>query len=170
MKEEDALGVFPKPSANALSVDTLPKGFPSETYVASGWESTEGGDGFGVICTTEFNTKRVAVAILRMRMDSRDEADSIVNQYKPVLGDTGMTTQVSGELTYSLWKDDANELMILEAPIKGGKCQLTLALGASPLTSALRIDVQQAFGAIRLHFQNNRANLPSPSKRIDKYP
>jgi hypothetical protein len=140
MKVEDALAIFSKPPAQALTVNTLPKGFPPETYAADGWESVDGAEGFGVISVSGNNGKRVAVAILRMRMDTRELADDIVSQYKTVLGETGMSTQVSGELTYTLWEEEKNQLMILEAPIKGGKCQITFALGVLPLSRALRFD------------------------------
>ena len=35
-KLEDAISVFPKPPTQALAVNALPKGFPSETFSSSG--------------------------------------------------------------------------------------------------------------------------------------
>lgn len=140
-KAEDALGVFPKPSAQALSVNTLPKGFPAETYAVDGWESVDGADGFGVITTPVNSIKRVAVAIQRSRVDTREAADGIVADYTKQFGPP-TATKVSGDLTYTLWEDGKNRMMILEAPAKSGKCQMTLALGVASLLSPLRIDVR----------------------------
>ena len=135
--EVDGLFKVPK---NHLPTNTLPKVLSADDYSAIGWESNDGTQGAGFI--TDAHTHKLLSAILRQSAASVEDAAAIVKFYTEKTPDIKYTTQTFGEdrYRYWFWDDGDNRLMILEAPGKGDRVQLTLALGVQQVLKALRAD------------------------------
>ncbi|MHB8635328.1 MAG: hypothetical protein ACYC96_02530 [Fimbriimonadaceae bacterium] len=132
--------LYPRPTKHTVSTP-LPKGFSPEDYIAKGWELGDSTAGAGIISNAQ--TKETVLALVRQSAANAKAAQDVVDAYKSKIGRPPIAVTY-GDFTYTFWEDGDNRLMILEAPGKGDKVQLTLALGAKSLMDYLHADLNHA--------------------------
>lgn len=146
---EDAKARFQSRQA-AITVSAVPARFPNPPYSAAGWESGDGTAGFAVISLKG----SVAAAFRRLLAASAEDATATVKKYQDAIDALGTRSGIrdpvrlsygGGQYRYWFWDEDAgNRLMILWAPAKNDKIQLTIGLGDQTVMNALRASPDEA--------------------------